>query len=76
MSRTTPGEGAPKMSVGRPALTKMRGGVGRGPSRPTKCQSEGGPGLTFPNVKNDAGKHKSTKSQCFFEGVAGLMCWS
>ena len=35
-----------------------------------------GAGLTFPNVKNDAGKHKSTKSQCFFEGVAGLMCWS
>ena len=29
--------------------------------------------MTFPNVKNDAGKHKSTiKSVFFFEGVAGL----
>ena len=25
-----------------------------------------GPGLTFPNVKNDAGKHKSTKKSVFF----------
>ena len=33
---------------------------------PKKCQSEGGPGLTFPNVKNDAG------ASVFFEGVAGL----
>ena len=30
-----------------------------------------GPGLTFPNVKNDADKHKSTKNQCFFEGAGG-----
>ena len=35
------------------------GGVGRDPP-PKKCQSEGGPGLTFPNVKNDAGA--STKA--------------
>ena len=41
------------------------GGVGRDPL-PKKCQSEGGPGLTFPNVKNDAGKHKSTKKSVFF----------
>ena len=29
--------------------------------------------MTFPNVKNDAGAStKAQKSQCFFEGVAGL----
>ena len=38
------------------------------PPRPKKkCQCEGGPGLTFPNVKNDAGAStKAQKSPCFF----------
>ena len=105
--------GAPKnVSLrGRPALTKMRGGVGRrtppppkkmsvwggpgadkneggggeGPPPQKNCQSEGGrgwpsrmsrttpgqaqkqseggPGLTFPNVKNDAGKQKAQRGE-------------
>ena len=37
-----------------------------GGTPPKKNVSLRGPGLTFPNVKNDRGKHKSTKSQCFF----------
>ena len=53
-------------SEGGPADKNEGGGVGRDPS-PQKCQSEGGRGLTFPNVKNDAGAStKAQKSPCFF----------
>ena len=40
-------------------------------SLPKKCQHEGGPGLTFPNVKNDAAAStKAQKSPFFFFGAS------
>ena len=44
----------------------MREGERVLPPPPKKCQSEG-PGLTFPNVKNDAGA--STKALCWGPGL-------
>ena len=51
---------------GGPALTKMRGEEWGGTPLP-KNVSLRGPGLTFPNVKNDAGAStKSTMQSVFF----------
>ena len=62
------------MSVaGGPALTKIGAGGWGGTSlfQKKKCQSEGESGLTFPNVKNDAGASTYNIVRVF-EGVAGL----
>ena len=75
MSRTTPGGGGGDLprptkcqSEGGPALTKMRGGVGRVP--PQKNVSLRGAGVDLPECQERRrGKHKGTKKSVFFFGV-------
>ena len=58
------------MTIDLPQCQEQR----RGGGGPKKMSVWGGPGLTFPNVKNDAGAStKAQKSSCFFwgESVAG-----